>query len=96
MLIVYSDAKLHFFQEYDGQSVELVQFIQRLFSYAYFTSVSSILVNSLAFIGLFVSQETTETKRKNAKRTFKSEKEFLGFSLKYQQVLTERDAGKLK
>ncbi|KAE8713908.1 hypothetical protein F3Y22_tig00110204pilonHSYRG00226 [Hibiscus syriacus] len=36
--------------------------------------------------------ETTETKRKNAKRTFKSEKEFLEFSLKYQQVLAERDA----
>ncbi|XWS66137.1 hypothetical protein CRYUN_Cryun05aG0174200 [Craigia yunnanensis] len=36
--------------------------------------------------------ETTETKRKNAKRTFKSEKEFLEFSLKYQQVVAERDA----
>ncbi|OMO81181.1 Taxilin family [Corchorus olitorius] len=37
--------------------------------------------------------ETTETKRKSAKRTLKSEKEFLEFSLKYQQVLAERDAG---
>ncbi|XP_017984670.1 PREDICTED: beta-taxilin isoform X2 [Theobroma cacao] len=36
--------------------------------------------------------ETTETKRKNAKRTVKTEKEFLEFSLKYQQVLAERDA----
>ncbi|CAK7325499.1 unnamed protein product [Dovyalis caffra] len=36
--------------------------------------------------------EATETKRKNAKRTFKSEKEFLEFTLKYQQVLTERDS----
>ncbi|KAH1039132.1 hypothetical protein J1N35_040875 [Gossypium stocksii] len=36
--------------------------------------------------------ENTETKRKNAKRTFKSEKEFLEFSLKYQQILAERDA----
>ncbi|XVE99352.1 hypothetical protein REPUB_Repub03eG0190800 [Reevesia pubescens] len=36
--------------------------------------------------------ETTETKRKNAKRSLKSEKEFLEFSLKYQQVLAERDA----
>ncbi|PPS12670.1 hypothetical protein GOBAR_AA07976 [Gossypium barbadense] len=36
--------------------------------------------------------ETTETKRKNAKRTCKSEKEFLEFSLKYQQILAERDA----
>ncbi|KDP25733.1 hypothetical protein JCGZ_23954 [Jatropha curcas] len=35
--------------------------------------------------------ETAEAKRKNAKRSFKSEKEFLEFSLKYQQVLTERD-----
>ncbi|KAK5833094.1 hypothetical protein PVK06_016906 [Gossypium arboreum] len=35
--------------------------------------------------------ETTETKRKSAKRTSKSEKEFLEFSLKYQQVLAERD-----
>ncbi|MBA0566666.1 hypothetical protein Golob_011463 [Gossypium lobatum] len=35
--------------------------------------------------------ETTETKRKTAKRTSKSEKEFLEFSLKYQQVLAERD-----
>lgn len=38
-------------------------------------------------------QETTETKRKNAKRTFKSEKEFLEFTLSYQKVLSERDAG---
>ncbi|KAB1218054.1 Alpha-taxilin [Morella rubra] len=37
--------------------------------------------------------ETTEAKRKNAKRTFKSEKEFLEFTLKYQQVLVERDSG---
>ncbi|KAB5538926.1 hypothetical protein DKX38_016459 [Salix brachista] len=36
--------------------------------------------------------EAAETKRKSAKRTFKSEKEFLEFTLKYQQVLTERDA----
>ncbi|XVF23670.1 hypothetical protein REPUB_Repub13aG0059200 [Reevesia pubescens] len=36
--------------------------------------------------------ETTETKRKNAKRSVKSEQEFLEFSLKYQQVLAERDA----
>ncbi|TYH73477.1 hypothetical protein ES332_D05G332400v1 [Gossypium tomentosum] len=35
--------------------------------------------------------ETTETKRKTAKRTSKSEKEFLEFSLKYQQVIAERD-----
>ncbi|KAK4578880.1 hypothetical protein RGQ29_028807 [Quercus rubra] len=36
-------------------------------------------------------KETTEAKRK-VKRAFKSEKEFLEFTLKYQQVLTERDA----
>lgn len=36
--------------------------------------------------------ETTENKRKNVKRGFKSEKEFLEFTLKYQQVLAERDA----
>ncbi|KAL6980390.1 hypothetical protein U1Q18_022032 [Sarracenia purpurea var. burkii] len=36
--------------------------------------------------------ETSEMKRKNAKRAFKSEKEFLEFTLKYQQVLVERDA----
>ncbi|GAV73490.1 Taxilin domain-containing protein [Cephalotus follicularis] len=35
--------------------------------------------------------ESTETKRKNAKRPFKSEKEFLEFTLKYQQVMAERD-----
>ncbi|KAK3232385.1 hypothetical protein Dsin_004266 [Dipteronia sinensis] len=35
--------------------------------------------------------ETTETKRKNVKRGFKSEKEFLEFTLKYQKVLAERD-----
>ena len=40
-------------------------------------------------------QETTEAKRKNVKRAFKSEKEFLEFTLKYQQVLAERDGGKL-
>ncbi|KAJ0045807.1 hypothetical protein Pint_06092 [Pistacia integerrima] len=36
--------------------------------------------------------ENTETKRKSAKRTFKSETEFLEFTLRYQQVLAERDA----
>ncbi|KAE8669212.1 glutathione S-transferase DHAR2-like [Hibiscus syriacus] len=36
--------------------------------------------------------ETIETKRKNAKRTLKSEKEFLEFSFTYQQVLAERDS----
>jgi chromosome segregation ATPase len=35
--------------------------------------------------------ETTEAKRKNVKRAFKSDKEFLEFTLKYQQVLAERD-----
>ncbi|XP_047322745.1 beta-taxilin-like [Impatiens glandulifera] len=36
--------------------------------------------------------EISEVKRKNSKRNLKSEKEFLQFSLKYQQVLAERDA----
>ncbi|OMO71567.1 Taxilin family [Corchorus capsularis] len=36
--------------------------------------------------------EIAEAKRKSAKRTLKSEKEFLEFSLKYQQVIAERDA----
>ncbi|KAJ0101563.1 hypothetical protein Patl1_06150 [Pistacia atlantica] len=36
--------------------------------------------------------ENTETKRKSTKRTFKSETEFLEFTLRYQQVLAERDA----
>ncbi|XP_062156824.1 uncharacterized protein LOC133864490 [Alnus glutinosa] len=35
--------------------------------------------------------EISEAKRKNVKRSFKSEKEFLEFTLKYQQVLAERD-----
>ncbi|PHU00584.1 hypothetical protein BC332_30371 [Capsicum chinense] len=37
-------------------------------------------------------REAPETKRKTIKRTFKSEKEFLEFTLKYQQVLAERDS----
>ncbi|XP_015071336.1 beta-taxilin isoform X1 [Solanum pennellii] len=36
--------------------------------------------------------DASETKRKMVKRTFKSEKEFLEFTLKYQQVLAERDS----
>ncbi|CAN1257966.1 Txlna [Linum perenne] len=36
--------------------------------------------------------ESSEIKRKNVKKTFKSEKEFLEFTLKYQQVLSERDS----
>ncbi|XP_076921072.1 uncharacterized protein LOC143582371 isoform X2 [Bidens hawaiensis] len=36
--------------------------------------------------------DTSEVKRKSAKRTFKSEKEFLEFTLSYQKVLSERDA----
>ncbi|XP_042482025.1 uncharacterized protein LOC122062445 isoform X2 [Macadamia integrifolia] len=38
--------------------------------------------------------ETAEGKRKSVKRNLKSEKEFLEFTLKYQQVIAERDAGK--
>ncbi|KAJ8421215.1 hypothetical protein Cgig2_011603 [Carnegiea gigantea] len=37
-------------------------------------------------------KEMVEGKRKNSKRTFKTEQEFLEFTLKYQQVLAERDA----
>nr|GMC70845.1 alpha-taxilin isoform X2 [Ipomoea batatas] len=36
--------------------------------------------------------EASYVKRKTVKRTFKSEKEFLEFTLKYQQVLAERDS----
>ncbi|KAK9127276.1 hypothetical protein Syun_016073 [Stephania yunnanensis] len=39
-----------------------------------------------------IKQENPEVKRKIAKRGFKSEKEFLEFTLKYQQVIAERDA----
>lgn len=37
-------------------------------------------------------KEMVEGKRKSSKRTFKTEQEFLEFTLKYQQVLAERDA----
>ncbi|KAI4382740.1 hypothetical protein MLD38_008662 [Melastoma candidum] len=37
-------------------------------------------------------QESSEIKRKSAKPGFKSEKEFLQFTLRYQQVIAERDA----
>ncbi|CAN1257969.1 Txlna [Linum perenne] len=37
-------------------------------------------------------QSSEKVKRKNVKKTFKSEKEFLEFTLKYQQVLSERDS----
>lgn len=40
-------------------------------------------------------QDTSEVKRKSVKRTFKTEKEFLEFTLSYQKVLSERDAGVL-
>ncbi|KAF9590973.1 hypothetical protein IFM89_000518 [Coptis chinensis] len=36
--------------------------------------------------------EPSEVKRKNVKRGFKSEKEFLQFTLSYQQVIAERDS----
>ena len=39
-------------------------------------------------------QETVEVKRKVVKRSVKSEKELLEFTLKYQKVIAERDAGK--
>nr|GMC53999.1 alpha-taxilin isoform X1 [Ipomoea batatas] len=38
--------------------------------------------------------EASEAKRKNAKRSFKTEKEFLEFTLKYQQVIAERDSAR--
>ncbi|KAI3799742.1 hypothetical protein L1987_35043 [Smallanthus sonchifolius] len=37
-------------------------------------------------------KDTPEIKRKSAKRTFKTEKEFLEFTLSYHKVLSERDA----
>ncbi|KNA08836.1 hypothetical protein SOVF_159170 isoform B [Spinacia oleracea] len=37
-------------------------------------------------------KEALEGKRKSSRRTFKTEQEFLEFTLKYKQVLTERDA----
>lgn len=54
-------------------------------------------LKAINFFGLLSCnnfQESAELKRKNPKRTFKSEKEFLEFTLKYQQVLAERDSGK--
>lgn len=38
-------------------------------------------------------QEASEVKRKSTKRSTISEKEFLEFTLKYQQILAERDSG---
>ncbi|KAL9419008.1 hypothetical protein AB3S75_036876 [Citrus x aurantiifolia] len=49
------------------------------------------LFRGILWIKCFL-KENTETRRKSSKRTFKSEKEFLEFTLKYQQVLAERDA----
>ncbi|PWA95992.1 taxilin [Artemisia annua] len=37
-------------------------------------------------------KDTSEVKRKSAKRTFKTEKEFFEFTLSYQKVLSERDS----
>lgn len=47
------------------------------------------------YVTLVLFQDTSEVKRKSAKRTFKTEKEFLEFTLSYQKVLSERDAGVL-
>lgn len=41
-----------------------------------------------------IIQESAEAKRKSAKRNTKSDKELLEFTLQYQKVLAERDAGK--
>lgn len=46
-------------------------------------------------LNFLIFQETGE-KRKSTKRNLKSEKELLEFSLKYQQVLAERDSGTLQ
>ncbi|XP_050156852.1 uncharacterized protein LOC126630734 isoform X1 [Malus sylvestris] len=50
--------------------------------------------SSLESVGTLKNRKTesTETKRKSVKRTFKSEKEFIEFTLKYQQALAERDS----
>uniref|UniRef100_A0A7N2R9P4 Beta-taxilin n=1 Tax=Quercus lobata TaxID=97700 RepID=A0A7N2R9P4_QUELO len=50
-----------------------------------------VQILSMGGLYRFFEKETTEAKRK-VKRAFKSEKEFLEFTLKYQQVLAERDA----
>ncbi|PON63046.1 Taxilin family [Trema orientale] len=56
-------------------------------------ATNSAKSSSEASVGVSESSgETSETKRKNVKRTFKSEQEFLEFTLKYQQVLAERDS----
>ena len=54
-----------------------------------------LLLEETEQLNFLISQETGE-KRKSAKHTLKSEKELLEFTLKYQQVLAERDAGMLQ
>lgn len=49
------------------------------------------MVNAITIL-LFL-QDSLEGKRKSSKRTFKTEQEILEFTLKYKQVLAERDAG---
>ena len=76
------------------RAVYFILFSWMWFIFATYLYMKYYYCDSLYFI--YFLQEAAETKRKNAKRTFKSEKEFLEFTLKYQQVLTERDAGEFE
>jgi hypothetical protein len=49
-------------------------------------------LSSSKSIEIYKKTETSEVKRKSVKRSVISEKEFLEFTLKYQQVLSERDS----
>ncbi|XP_016451447.1 uncharacterized protein LOC107776127 isoform X1 [Nicotiana tabacum] len=55
-------------------------------------NIPAVKETSLTEIAENKKVEASETKRKTVKRTFKSEKEFLEFTLQYQQVLAERDS----
>ncbi|KAL0303125.1 UNVERIFIED_CONTAM: Beta-taxilin [Sesamum radiatum] len=70
------------------KSLKQSQYRMKFFYAAQFVKTKYFML----FMGNVFSQEAPEVKRKNVKRTFKSEKEFLEFTLKYQQVIAERDS----
>ncbi|GAA0145930.1 membrane traffic protein [Lithospermum erythrorhizon] len=56
------------------------------------TKTTPVIASSSSEIAVNHKKETSEVKRKNTKRSAVSEKEFLEFTLNYQQVLAERDS----
>ncbi|WMV24687.1 hypothetical protein MTR67_018072 [Solanum verrucosum] len=84
-----NETPMEFSKSTDRAGLEWLRYARNEGGVQWFRCTRTKLIYKIAT----TTREASETKRKTVKRTFKSEKEFLEFTLKYQQVLAERDSG---